>query len=342
MKNTQTKRQPSSTTKGIYAALGSAFFLGMAPIFGRQAILLGMAPLAVVAFRTTLAALLLLAVIFFFYRSYLYIYPAGLLGCFMAGWINGLGSLFYYSALGRIEAGLGQLLYSLYPLFLVLWLSLDKQPPTRLTLLRLGLALPAIVLLVQVNDGQTIDLIGVLEMLIASALYALHLPFNQRVLYDMPAPTVTLYTLIAMSAVVVPVYLFSGSSSLSAANAASLAGVDFFRVTADEFSRYWWPVLGLTLVTFLSRLTLFFGVKHLGGMQTALLGLSELLVTLIFAHWMLGETLTRQQWIGAGLLVISLALVGLEKPPGKRQGTGGFLSWMGSSRLTSEGWQPHD
>ena len=335
-------RRVSPATKGIYAALASAFFLGMAPIFGRQAILLGMAPLAVVAFRTALAALLLLAVIFFFYRSYLYIYPAGLLGCVMAGWINGLGSLFYYSALGRIEAGLGQLLYSLYPLFLVLWLSLDKQPPTRLTLIRLSLALPAVFLLVQVNHGQTIDLIGVVEMLIASALYALHLPFNQRVLYDMPAPTVTLYTLIAMSAMVVPVYLFSGSFGVPNANAGALTSSDVYTATADGVSRYWWPVLGLTLVTFLSRLTLFFGVKHLGGMQTALLGLGELLVTLVFAHWMLGETLTTQQWIGAGLLVVSLALVGLEKPPGKRQGAGGFLSWMGSSRLTSEGWQPHE
>lgn len=314
----------------------------MAPVFGRQAILLGMAPLAVVAVRTSLAALLLFVVILFFYRPYLYIYPAGLLGCVMAGWINGLGSLFYYSALGRIDAGLGQLLYALYPLFLALWLALDNQPPTRLTLLRLGLALPAIFLLVQVEPGQKIDLVGVLEMLVASALYALHLPFNQRVLYDMPAPTVTLYTLIAMSAMVVPVFLFSGSFTIPAAGTGVLAGNDVYQATANGLNRYWWPVVGLTMVTFLSRLTLFLGVKHLGGMQTALLGLGELLVTLVFAHWMLGETLTTAQWIGAGLLVICLSLVGLDKPPGKRQGAGGFLSWVGSSQLPREGWQVHD
>jgi len=342
MKTQRSTRRASPAFKGIFAALGSAFFLGMAPVFGRQAILLGMEPLAVVAIRTSLAALLLLLVILFFFRPYLYIYPAGLLGCVMAGWINGLGSLFYYSALGRIDAGLGQMLYSLYPLFLALWLALDNQPPTRLTLIRLGLALPAIFLLVQVEQGESIDLIGVVEMLIASALYALHLPFNQRVLYDMPAPTVTLYTLIAMSAMVVPVYLFSGSFNLPAAGAGALLGEDVYTTTANGVSRYWWPVLGLTLVTFLSRLMLFLGVKHLGGMQTALLGLGELLVTLVFAHWLLGETFTTQQWIGAGLLVISLGLVGLDKPPGKHQGAGGFLSWMGSTQLSREGWQSHD
>jgi drug/metabolite transporter (DMT)-like permease len=140
----------------------------------------------------------------------------------------------------------------------------------------------------------------------------------------------------------VPVYLFSGSLNIPAAEGGALTGNDVYLATANGVSRYWWPVLGLTMVTFLSRLTLFFGVKHLGGMQAALLGLGELLVTLVFAHWLLGETLTTQQWIGASLLVLSLALVGLEKPPGRRQGTGGFLSWMGSSRLTSEGWQTHD
>jgi drug/metabolite transporter (DMT)-like permease len=335
-------RRAAPTISGIYAALGSAFFLGMAPIFGRQAILLGMAPLAVVAVRTAFAALLMLAVVLIFYRSYFYIYPAGLLGCVLAGWINGLGSLFYYSALGRIEAGLGQLLYSLYPIFLALWLSLDKQPPSRLTLVRLGLALPAIFLLVQVNQGQTIDLVGVLLMLVASALYALHLPFNERVLYDMPAPTVTLYTLVAMSSIVVPVYLFTSHIDLPIISIHTVFRGELANHNPNELTRYWWPIIGLTLVTFLSRLTLFFGVKHLGGMQTAIFGLGELLVTLIFAHRMLGESFSPQQWLGAGLLVFSLALVGLEKPPGKHKRAGGLLSWIGSSRLTSDSWQPND
>jgi drug/metabolite transporter (DMT)-like permease len=324
-----------ANTKGIYAALASAFFLGMAPIFGKQAILLGMEPLAVVAIRTLLAALLLMGVMFLFYRPYLFIYPAGLLGCLLAGWTNGLGSLFYYSALGRIGAGLGHLLYSLYPLFLILWLSLDNQPPTRMTLVRIFLAVPAIILLVRVDGGQ-VDLIGVAEMLIASALYALHLPINQRVLYDMPAPTVTLYTLLAMSAIVVPTFLFSGSLF----QAGGLVNTNNGQALSIQV--YGWSILGLTLVTFLSRLTLFMGVKQLGGMQTALLGLSEILVSLFFSQVWLGERFTTQQWLGAGLLVISLFLVVVEKQPPKKVSTGGFLSWLRPAGLTTETWQPHD
>jgi drug/metabolite transporter (DMT)-like permease len=303
--------------QGINAALFSAFFLGMAPVFGKQAINAGMPPLGVVALRTLFATLLLFGVMYVFQRKYLYIYPAGLIGCALAGFINGWGSLLYYSALGRIGAGVGQLLYSLYPLFVVFWLFLDQQPPTRLTLFRLLLAAPAVYLLIQTgSDG--LDLLGMLMMIGAAALYALHLPINQRVLFDIPAPTVTLYTLLAMSAAVVPVYLFSGTLA------------DFPATT--EFVG---PLAALTLVTFFSRLMLFTGVKHIGGLQTALLGLGELVVTLFFSQFWLGENLTAQQWLGAGLLGLSLFLVAFDKGAPPRPRRGGLLSWLTANPAAS-------
>jgi drug/metabolite transporter (DMT)-like permease len=312
----------SSRSKGISAALTSAFFLGLTPVFGKEAILMGIPPFTVVAFRTSMAAILLVIVVYSFYRKYLFIYPAGLLGCLLAGWINGIGSLFYYSALVRIDASIGHLLYSLYPLFLVLWLALDRQPPNRVTLIQITIAIPAIYLLTQSGCSQ-INYIGILEMLLASALYALHLPINQRVLYDIPAPTVTLYTLIAMSTVVVPVFLLSGQREISVAG---------FTV---------WPLLGLTLVTFLSRLMLFTGIKHLGGMQTALLGLSEMLVAVLFSNIWLGEKFNIEQWIGAILLMTSLALVGFDRSSPKRSQSSGWLSWLRPPRLKDNyPWQP--
>lgn len=295
--------------RGITAALLSALFMGLSPVLGKTAMLAGAPPLAVVTLRTLGAAGLLLAVVLFYRRSYLYIYPAGLLGCLLAGWVNGIGSLFYYSALGRLDAGIAHLLYSLYPLFLVIWLALDRQSPTRLTLVRIGLAIPAVYLLAQAGQHR-IDLLGVIQMLIGAALYALHIPINQRVLYDMPAPTVTLYTLLAMSSVVAPAYFLLSPESFTAQASA------------------WLPVIGLTLVTFFSRLALFSGVKHLGGMQTALLGFSELLVAVSFSYLFLGERLSAQQWLGAGLLITSLLLVALDNAPPRGRTQGGWLSWL--------------
>jgi drug/metabolite transporter (DMT)-like permease len=294
---------------GLNAAVASSLFLGLAPVMGKLAITYGLPPLFVVAVRTGLASLLLLLVMFLFKRQFLFIYPAGLLGCIIAGWINGIGSLLYYSSLGRIEASLGQVIYSLYPLFVAMWMIfLDGQRPSRLTVLRLGIVLPGLVLLARM-DGQT-DVVGMLMMLVSSMLYALHLPINQRVLLDMPAPTVTVYTLLAMAAATLPALFF----------------VSFPAIPQPVG---WLGLLGLTAVTFASRLTLFLGVKHLGGVQTALLGLGELLITILFSHWWLGERLSWVQWGGMLLLILAMLLTFFEKPPKRRiSGGGGWLNWL--------------
>lgn len=293
---------------GIRAALVSAMFLGFTPIFGKQAILGGFPPLAVTAFRTALAALLLLLVMAAFHRRFFYIYPVGLIGCVLAGMVNGLGSVLYYSALGRIDASLGQILYAFYPLFTAMWLFIDHQQVSRMTFVRLILAIPAVYLLLN-TDQQGVDLLGVGLMLGASVLYALHLLINQRVLYDVPAPTVTLYTLLSMSATTLVAYgLFD--RGLPPPHAA------------------WWPILALALVTFLARILLFLGVKHVGGMQTALLGLAELIISISLAVFWLGERLSAAQWLGACLLGASLLLVGMDRFIPERRLSGGWLAWL--------------
>ena len=308
--------------RGVIAALASAVFLGLAPVYGKQAINFGFSPLAVVALRTGMAALLLFLIILIFKREYLYIFSVGLVGCILAGVINGIGSIFYYMSLGRLSASVGQLLYSLYPIFVVLWSFLDRQIPSKLTILRIVLATTAVLLITNISSGG-IDLIGVGMMLIASALYALHLPINQRVLYEAPAPTVTLYTLISMSMVVIPAYFI------------------FDRQPMPQDTS-WAPVIGLTMVTFLSRLTLFLGVKNIGGMQTALLGLGELVVTVGFGYLMLGDRLSTWQWIGVIGLTASLLLVRYEKKELKK-GASGWLSWIRPPhRLPPDiPWGPH-
>jgi len=161
--------------------------------------------------------------------------------------------------------------------------------------------------------------------LIGAALYALHLPINQRVLYDMPAPTVAVYTLLAMSAIVAPILFFTPHNTIS------------------MNLNVWWPILGLTLVTFLSRVALFLGVKHIGGMQTAILGLSEVLITLMMAQVWLGEKMSAWQWLGALLLCSSLALIGAENSPPQKSLPGGWLSWLSHPRISSDlPWNPRE
>lgn len=308
----QTRMESKIRSQGIGAALISALLMGVLPIFGKQALLNGYSPLAVVSVRSGLAVMLLFGFMLF-KRKYFYIFPVGLIGCVLAGFINGVGSILYYFALDRLGAGIGQLLYSFYPLFVAGWLLIDRHAINRLTLLRLILAIPGVYLLLQAGQGK-VDLLGVACMLAAAIFYALHLIVNQRVLYEAPAQTVTFYTLLSMSLTVLAAYM---------AFDRRLPGIDASG----------WPLLGMAVVTFLSRLTLFLGVKKLGGMQTALLGFGELLVTIVLAQIWLNETLTVFQWIGALFVGASLILVGFERyPPEKRRQTG-WLAWLNPPKI---------
>jgi drug/metabolite transporter (DMT)-like permease len=222
--------------------------------------------------------------------------------------LNGAGSILYYTAFSRLDASIGHLLYSFYPLFVAIWLFIDRQPVNRLTYFRLLLAIPGVTLLI-LSGRKSVDLLGAAMMLGAAILYALHLLVNQRVLYEVPAQTVTFYTLLSMGATVIIPYLI-------------------FDHRLPPGGTPWWPVLGMALFTFFSRITLFLGVKHLGGMQTALLGLGELLITVLLAVIWLGEQLTPVQWFGAGLLAGSLFLVGYERNAVQKRYTTGLLAWL--------------
>ncbi len=299
--------------KGISAALASAVFLGVSPVFGKQAILLGFSPLAVVTIRTGLAALLLALVILIINRKFFYIFPVGLIGCGIAGLINGLGSILYYSALARLDTSVAQLLYAFYPLFVGIWLFIDRQPLNRITVLRLAMALPGAYLLISAAEHR-IDWIGAVMMIGSAVLYALHLLVNQRILWEAPAQTVTFYTLLAMTATVAVGYII-------------------FDRTLPAAGTSWWPVTGLALITAFSRLSLFMGVKRLGGLQTAIIGLSELIVTMVLARIILGDSLTLIQWIGAFLIGASIVLVGFDKPTPEKRHSKGFLSWLNPASI---------
>jgi drug/metabolite transporter (DMT)-like permease len=294
--------------RGISVAVLSATFMGFIPIFGKQSLIFGFSPLAVVALRSLLAALLLAFIIIVFRRNLLYIYPVGIYGCALAGFFNGIGSILYYSAQTRLDAGVGHMLYSLYPLFTAFWLMVDSQPLNKITVVRIMLSIPAVYLMVHSNGGS-IDIIGVLLMLGAALFYALHLIINQRILFEAPAPTVTLYTLIAMGVTTSAAFLI-------------------FSPQLPKVGVIWLPAIGMGILTFLSRITLFLGVKRIGGMQTALLGLAELIVTLILAHVWLGEKLALSQWLGASLLSLVLIMVIFDHHTPQRVKASGILSWL--------------
>jgi len=294
--------------RGVTFAGISAVMLGSTPVLGKIALGAGLPPLAIVTLRTAAATLLLLIVLLP-RRSALAIFPLGLLGCLVAGILNGVGSLFFYFGLARVNAGVGQMLFGLYPVWVAVLLFLDGQRPSRLSLAALALSLPAVYLITS-GRWQDVDPVGAGLMLLSGLLFALHLPINERVLYEVPAPTVAFYTLAAMTFVVTPAFLIFSDAPTAVGPMALPA------------------MVSLTAITFISRLALFSGIKSIGGFQSSLLGMAEVLVAVVLAHAALGESLTGAQQLGGLLLASALLVSGLDRTSYRQAHGRGWLYWL--------------
>jgi drug/metabolite transporter (DMT)-like permease len=283
--------KPPPRARGLAAALLTPVFLGVAPIFGKLAINEGMDPFTVAAARTVIAVVLLWIVYIIFFRRYLYIYPAGLLGCVVVGAVNGIGSLFFYGGLGLLDASLAQLLNSMYIVFVALLAHLDGEHIDRRLAFRIGLALLGIVMITGLG-GASVNWLGVGLMLANALMFAGTVILSQYVTYEMPSTTATLYILTSMAAVVVMAWTVVGTPlSLNVLTAAS------------------GPVFLLGLTTVLSRVAMFASVQVFGSLRTAIIAVAEIGVALALAYFVLDERLTGAQWLGVALLMGSLLLI---------------------------------
>ena len=276
----------------------SPVFLGMAPLFGKLAYQGGSDPFTVAAIRTVVAAGILWGLYALFWRRYIFIYPAGLLGCIAIGTVNGIGSLMYYSGLQLLDASLMQLLNGMYVVFAVVLARMGGQHMTWRTMVRVGMTLIALLLLTGAS-ANGVNWLGVGLMLGNALMFAGTMLLSQRVLYEMPSETVTLYVLTTMAIVVTMARIAYGIYDSN------------WMVSGDALAAIF--ILGLT--TALARLTMFAGVKALGGLQTALIAITEIGVTLVLAFLFLNERLTPPQWIGVGFLAAGILLMRRDDNP---------------------------
>lgn len=286
MTENETASKNKRRFSGVSSGLLASFLLGWAPILGKFAYRANVDPLTLAALRTTVAALLLWIFFLLFSPRRVVLRWSEMLSCMSIGVINGIGSLFYYSGLSRLDASRASLLGALYPVWVILFLSASGQVIRRLTLVRLFISLVGAVLVTSpwMMGGLT-DYLGVMLMAAYAGITGWYLVMGQWVLSDVPSQSGTLYILTGMAATVVVARLLGGG----VLNPISMGG--------------WAAITALGLTTALSRLAMFFSLEKLGGVQTAIISLMELAVSLTLAFVFLGDRLSWYQWLGAILLL---------------------------------------
>ncbi len=268
----------------------STFFLGWAPILGKFAYASGVTPFTLASLRMLVAVLLLWGWYLSRWRDRLRpITWQELLGCFAIGAVNGVGSLLYYSGLSRLDASRASFLNTLYVLWVVIFLAASGQPVGRMTLVRLGMAIVGVYILTGGGEGEP-NWLGTMLMAASAATYGWHLVMGQWILADIPSQKATPYILTAMATTV------------------GLARIMQGKPIEPISEGGWGAILALGVTTVLSRLLMFAGLRRLGGIETALISLLELVVSLVLAFLLLGERLTPLQWAGGAILVFSVLL----------------------------------
>jgi drug/metabolite transporter (DMT)-like permease len=271
---------------GLYSGLAASFLLGWAPILGKLAYRAGVTSLTLAALRTLAAALFLFLVYILVWRKAMSLHWRHLLNCLLVGAVNGIGSLFYYAALVRLDASQASLLSTLYVVWVVIFLAASGESISRLTVVRLVASLAGAALVTSPwSPTNSSDYLGAMLMAASAAVNGWYFVMGQWVLADVPARSATLYILTGMALTV------------------SLARLVDTRPFEPIVSEGWLSIGALGLTTALSRLAMFFSLERLGGVQTAILSLLEMVVSLSLAIFLLGDRLSDLQWLGALLLL---------------------------------------
>ncbi|WP_089721630.1 DMT family transporter [Candidatus Entotheonella palauensis] len=249
-----------------------------------------LSPLEFIVFRMGLAAIALWSYLLCFKPQVLRIDSAGILRCVQAAMVNCVSMFCYVLALSYIDVSLSIMVYTTaYIPAVMLILMIRGEHPSWLDGFRFLLALLGIYLFIALQ-GQ-VSLTGIALILVTALFFGLHVSLIQLRLGAYNPLTVTLYIITSMTVISSAMYL--------------AAGYRWPHFNTETWvTMFWFAIVG----TAISRLLLFAGINQAGSRQAALISPLENVLALLLAVLLLGEWLTWPQWIGASMVVVSVAL----------------------------------
>jgi drug/metabolite transporter (DMT)-like permease len=277
----------SSLAHGEARGLGLVAFstvaYGLLPIFGKVAYGAGLRPLPLLAWRFVVAALLL-ALLARGSRPPL----RESVRLWALGGVYVFNAVAYFRALEEIPASVTALVLYTYPMMVAVGAALVGLE--RLTMRGVLAALAAFagcaLTATGAPEGGRLPLSGVAWALGAALVYSSYLVLNTRFASGVPARILALHLAEAAALVSVGLALAGGGLSLP----------------ADP--RAWLSVLGISVVsTVVAPVAFLAGMAVIGPVRAAVLSSVEVIVTLSLAASLLGERLSRRQWLGAALIL---------------------------------------
>ncbi len=291
--------------RGIVLILLAALFFGTSGTLGKPAMLAGMSAEQVAAIRIGLSAIVLLAVMAVFRPALLRVrrHEWPLLLAYGSLGVAGVQLMYFISA-GRIPVGIAILLEFTSPVLIALWVRFVRRMRLpRAMWAGIALAMAGLMLVAQVWEGLSLDVVGLLAGLGAAVCSAGYFLLGERGVANRdPLGMVTWGMTIGavLVCVVAPPWT-----------------VPWRIVTSPAEFGPWRPPVWLLLValvligTVLAYATGMTALRHLPASVASVVGLVEPLYASAIAWLVLGEALTWIQLAGAVVLLSGAYIVQL-------------------------------
>ena len=276
--------------KGYILGAVAAATYGMNPLFALPMYKAGMNPESVLFFRYLFAIPVLGMMIVARGRSFK-LKRKEVLPLIIMGLLVALSSLALFQSYNYMDVGIASTLLFVYPILvaLIMWIAF-KEKLTLPTVLCILLALGGIGLLYKSGDGSTLNLTGIILVMISALSYAIYIVgVNQSTLKNLATLSLTFYVLLF------GLVLF-------------LVRVDFGQsLRVAETWYLWGNLIALAIFpTAISFLCTTQAIQYIGSTPTAILGALEPLTAVFFGVVVFGESLTLR--LSCGMLMIILAV----------------------------------
>lgn len=276
--------------KGYILGAVAAATYGMNPLFALPLYKAGMNPDSVLFFRYLFAIPVLGMMIVARGRSFK-LKRKEVLPLIIMGLLVALSSLALFQSYNYMDVGIASTLLFVYPILvaLIMWIAF-KEKLTLPTVLCILLALGGIGLLYKSGDGSTLNLTGIILVMISTLSYAIYIVgVNQSTLKNLATLSLTFYVLLF------GLVLF-------------LVRVDFGQSLRVAKTWYLWGnLIALAIFpTAISFLCTTQAIQYIGSTPTAILGALEPLTAVFFGVVVFGESLTLR--LSCGMLMIILAV----------------------------------
>jgi len=293
---------------GLVLALVSAGAFGLSGPLAKALIESGWSPAAAVTLRSLVAAVVLLGPALHALQGRWHLLRQNARLLVFYGIVPVAGTqLAYFTAVSHMQVAAALLIEYVAPVAVVGWLWLRHgQRPTRLTVGGGLVCLAGLVLVLNLVSGAQLSAVGVASALLAMVGCAVYFVVNASTDNGLPPMVLAAGGLLVGGVTL----LVAGGLGLVSWHVAAA------NVTLGGTGVPWWvPVLLLGTVTAaFAYVTGIEASRRLGSRLSSFVALTEVLASLGWSWWLVGQVLLAVQWWGAVLVLAGVVVVKLGEP----------------------------